>query len=78
MKTFNEGTLDRVIRILVGLALGYVTWMMWPGTATILARTGIVSLVFLVVSVEVLVTGLIGWSPMYALFGFSTKEKVRA
>lgn len=76
--TFNEGTWDRVSRILVGLALGYGAWMTWPGTATVLSWTGIVSLAFLVVGIEVLVTGLIGWSPMYALFGFSTKEKVGA
>lgn len=76
--TFNEGTWDRVFRILVGLALGYAAWMAWPGTATILSRTGIMSLAFLVVGIEVLVTGLIGWSPLYALFGFSTKEKVGA
>ena len=74
--TFNEGTWDRVIRILVGLAFGYVTWIIWPGTAAILSRPEIVNLVLLVVAIEVLVTGLIGWSPMYALFGFSTKEKV--
>lgn len=30
---------------------------------------------YLVVGLEVLVTGLSGWSPTYALFGFSTKEK---
>jgi Inner membrane protein YgaP-like, transmembrane domain len=76
--TFNEGTWDRVIRMLVGLGLGYAAWMTWPGTATILGRTGIVSLGYLVVGVEVFVTGVIGWSPMYALFSFSTKEKVGA
>lgn len=74
----NEGTWDRVIRMLIGLALGYAAWITWPGTATILSRTGITSLVSLVVGLEVLVTGLIGWSPLYALFGFSTKEKVGA
>jgi hypothetical protein len=75
---FNEGMWDRVIRIVVGLALGYAAWVTWPGTATIMARTGIVSLGYLVVGLEVLVTGLIGWSPMYALFDFSTKQKVGA
>ena len=76
--TFNEGTWDRVIRILIGLAFGYAAWMTWPGTVTILSRTGIWSLVYLVVGLEVLVTGLIGWSPMYALFGLSTKLRVGA
>ena len=76
--TFNEGTWDRVMRVLVGLALGYAAWVTWPGSATILSRTGVVSLALLVLGIEVVVTALIGWSPMYALFGFSTKEKVGA
>jgi hypothetical protein len=31
-----------------------------------------------VVGLEVIATGLIGWSPMYTLFAFSTTEKVGA
>jgi hypothetical protein len=58
--------------------MGCAAWVTWPRTATILARTGIVSIGYLVVGLEALVTGLIGWSPTYALFGFSTKEKVEA
>ena len=76
--TFNEGTWDRGIRILIGLALGYAAWVTWPGTATLVARTGIASLVYLIVGLEVLVTGLVGWSPLYALFGCSTKAKIGA
>ena len=76
--TFNEGTWDRVIRFLVGLALGYAAWMTWPVTASLMSRTGATSLLFLIFGAEVLVTGLVGWSPIYALFGFSTKEKVGA
>ena len=76
--TFNENTWDRAIRILIGLAFTYAAWMAWPGAASILASAGIMSLALLVIGLEVLVTGLIGWSPMYALLGFSTKEKVGA
>ncbi len=76
--TFNEGTWDRVMRILVGLVLGYAAWVTWPGTAYLLTRTGIANLVFLIVGLEVLVTGLTGWSPLYALFGWTTKAKVGA
>jgi Inner membrane protein YgaP-like, transmembrane domain len=76
--TFNEGTWDRVIRIVIGLALGYAAWVTWPGTATLVTRTGIASLVYLIVGLEVLVTGAIGWSPLYAFFGWSTKAKVGA
>jgi hypothetical protein len=76
--TFNEGTWDRLIRIVIGLALGYAAWVTWPVTATLMARTGIPSLVCLIVGLEVLATGAIGWSPLYALFGWSTKAKVGA
>ena len=47
-------------------------------SATILSRVGIVTLGYLAVGLEVFVTGVIGWSPMYPLFSFSTKEKVAA
>jgi len=52
--------------------------MTWPETATILSRSGIVSLAYVIIGLEVLVTGVIGWSPMYKLFGFSTNTKVGA
>src|SRR5512147_2578606 len=42
--TFNEGTWDRVIRILIGLALGYVAWIRWPGTAALLSRAELTNL----------------------------------
>ena len=76
--TCNEGTWDRLIRVLVGLAFGYGAWVTWPGTVTLLSRTGVASLVYLIVGLEVFVTGLIGWSPLYALLSFSTKARVGA
>jgi hypothetical protein len=44
----------------------------------VLSPTGIVNLFFLVLGVEVFVTGVIGWSPVYSLFGFSTAGRVGA
>ena len=63
----NEGVWDRVVRILAGIVLGYAGWIMWPGTA---------SMVLLVIGVIALVTGLMGWCPVYALFETSTKHRV--
>ena len=63
----NEGTLDRVVRIVVGIVLGYLTWVTWPGTLAIIA---------LAIAVMALVTGLVGWCAAYALFGASTKKKI--
>ena len=65
----NEGTWDRVIRILVGFALGYAAWVTWPGT---------ISIVSLVIGAIALVTGLAGWCPAYAISGISTRKKVGA
>jgi hypothetical protein len=64
--TFNEGGWDRVIRVLAGIALAYATWVIWPGTT---------SVVFAVIGATALLTGLVGWCPGYALFGLSTKKK---
>ncbi len=63
----NEGIWDRVIRVLVAFALGYVAWVTWPGTI------GIVSLV---IGAVALVTGLVGWCAAYSLFGISTRKKI--
>jgi len=56
---FNEGTIDRVLRVIAGLIL--VT----------LAATGTVG-VWGWIGVLPLVTGAIGFCPGYAIFGMST------
>lgn len=68
MTFVNEGLWDRLIRLVIGVALGYFAWMTWPGTA---------AMVYLVIGAIAFVTGLVGWCPAYALFGFSTRKKVR-
>jgi hypothetical protein len=62
----NEGMWDRLIRLFIGLALGYAAWMTWPATMAIL---------YLVIGGIAFVTGLVGWCPAYALFGFGTKKR---
>lgn len=69
MRFLNEGMWDRAIRLLIAIALGYAAWTMWPGTAAIL---------YLVIGAIAVMTGLVGWSPAYALFGISTKKKTVA
>jgi hypothetical protein len=69
MTFVNEGVWDRVIRLVIGLALGYAAWVWWPGTA---------AMVYLVIGAIAFVTGFVGWCPAYALFGFSTRKKVGA
>ena len=67
MTFVNEGLWDRLIRLIIGLALGYVAWTTWPGTAAV---------VYSVIAIIALITGLVGWCPAYALFRFSTRKKV--
>ncbi len=56
----NEGTIDRAIRVVVGLALIAVVFI---GPQTPWGWIGVVPLV----------TGLIGWCPAYSLFGLNTR-----
>ena len=60
----NEGSFDRVARVVVGVILiaaffmfpnllGAFNWVLWIGVIP-------------------LVTGLVGWCPLYSVFGIST------
>ncbi|OIP87863.1 MAG: hypothetical protein AUK37_00630 [Rhodobacterales bacterium CG2_30_65_12] len=58
----NEGTIDRVLRVIIGAALilgyflnpdGAYSWLYWLGLIP-------------------LVTGLVGWCAIYSIFGMST------
>ncbi|MBP9150332.1 MAG: DUF2892 domain-containing protein [Rhodoferax sp.] len=55
----NVGGIDRILRIVVGLVLIGLTLM---GTLPVWGWIGVVPLA----------TGLIGWCPPYAIFGWNT------
>lgn len=57
----NEGTIDRALRVIVGAAL-ILGYFLNPGTYAWLYLIGIIPLV----------TGLVGWCPLYRVFGIST------
>ena len=57
--TKNVGGIDRILRIALGLVLIGLTVM---GTLPVWGYVGIVPLA----------TGLMGWCPPYAMFGFNT------
>jgi hypothetical protein len=40
----NEGTWDRIIRILVGLAVSTAALITWPANATVLSAAGFINL----------------------------------
>lgn len=63
----NIGTLDRTLRIVVGLALlGAALGLFGPGYATPWAFIGLVPLA----------TAILGWCPAYTLLGLRTCPRV--
>jgi hypothetical protein len=64
MFTQNESTIDRVIRFVLGAVLVYV----WYAALV----TGVLATVALVIGIILVLTGLIGWCPLYSLFGMKT------
>lgn len=62
--TQNVGGIDRILRILVGIALLVWGFVISPAAPVWWAAIGAVPLL----------TGLIGWCPVYLPIGFSSKK----
>jgi Protein of unknown function (DUF2892) len=63
----NEGTADRIVRIVAGVALLVLGW----GEIV----TGTLGTIFKFLGFVPLLTGLVGWCPLYRLGGLSTRGK---
>jgi hypothetical protein len=63
----NEGTADRVIRVIAGVVLLALGW----GEVV----TGTLGTVFKVLGFVPLLTGLVGWCPLYAVAHISTRRR---
>jgi len=59
----NEGRMDRAVRVLIGIAV--IVWGIM--TSNWLGAIGVVPLL----------TGLIGWCPLYAIMGLNTGCKTK-
>ena len=57
--TANEGAIDRIVRVIVGVVL---LAMVFVGPKTLFGLIGIIPLL----------TGLIGFCPLYKIFGLNT------
>ncbi len=66
MSIVNEAVWDRVLRVVLGSAILYLGW---SGTVT-----GLSGAVLRIFGFLPLVTGIIGWSPLYAILGFRTRK----
>jgi hypothetical protein len=62
----NESSMDRYIRVILGIVLLLLGWTGIVG--------GTLGLIFKILGFLPLVTGLIGFCPIYALFKFGTKK----
>lgn len=62
----NEAGWDRVVRVILGLVLLYLGWfgVVSGGWGTFLKIIGFVPLL----------TGLVGWCPLYTVTNFKTKK----
>jgi len=59
---YNEGTADRIIRIVIGVfGISLLYW----GPKSLWGLFGLLPLI----------TGVLGWCPLYVLFGISTCKK---
>lgn len=67
MSFVNEATWDRTARIVLGVVMLYLGW------ADVVA--GGWSTAFRVIGFVPLLTGLVGWCPLYALFGYRTNRE---
>lgn len=65
MSFMNEGSTDRIIRVVAGIVLLALGW----GEVV----TGTLGTVFKVLGFIPLVTGVVGWCPLYAIASISTR-----
>lgn len=65
----NVSQTDKMIRLLAGLVLGAVAFLMFNGIGST------VGIVMLIVSAVLITTGALNFCPAYKLLGFSTRKK---
>jgi hypothetical protein len=66
MSFMNESMVDRIIRVVVGLALLYLGW-----TGTV---GGTLGEIFKYLGFVPVLTGIVGFCPIYSLFKFRTNK----
>ena len=63
----NMSSLDRILRVIIAVLVGVLYFLgVLPGVWAIVL--GVLAVIFLL-------TGFIGFCPLYTLFGFSTQKK---
>ena len=63
----NTGRIDRIIRVVAGLALGVFAWFVLG-----LDEAKTVGVIAAVIAAVLIITGIVGFCPAYRLFGINT------
>lgn len=66
----NEGPFDRIVRGVVGAIL--LTIVAFSLAGPIALVEGAIAIIIAIAGAALLLTGLVGWCPAYALFGIRT------
>ena len=66
---FNMGPADRIIRVVIAIALGTLYYF------KVGFMTGTIGLVLLIVAAVFLLTSSVSFCPLYSIFGLSTKKE---
>lgn len=66
----NEGTIDRIVRTVVGAAMVAVVAFSFEGPIALVE--GVIALALGAFGAVTLLSGLVGWCPAYALLGIRT------
>jgi hypothetical protein len=69
MFTQNESMWDRAIRFVIGALLVYGWYAAFVA--------GVLGIVALVIGLVLLLTGVVGWCPLYSLFNMNTRLSTR-
>jgi len=62
----NEGSVDRAVRIVVGLVALFLAYS---------SLTGVVQIIAYIIGVIALITGIVGFCGLYAVLGINTLPK---
>jgi len=63
----NEAGWDRIVRVVLGLVLLYL----WLGNVL----SGAAAVIVGIIGIILLVTGVVGFCPLYRVLGFATKKE---
>ncbi len=63
----NEAGWDRIVRVILGLVLLYL----WLGNVL----SGTAAVIVGIIGIVLLVTGVVGFCPLYRVLGFATKKE---